>query len=54
LHERALLIYALAALLLGAQMMSLGFIAELVTAYLSRDEDAYSIASQTPPPPSGE
>ncbi|HEY7428837.1 MAG TPA: glycosyltransferase family 2 protein [Gemmataceae bacterium] len=49
LHERPLLIYALAALLLGAQMMSLGFLAELVTAYTSRDEDTYSIAEKTPP-----
>jgi dolichol-phosphate mannosyltransferase len=47
LHQRPLLIYALAALLLGAQMMSIGFLAELITAYQSRDEDAYSIAEQT-------
>ena len=32
LHERPLLIYAVAALLLGAQMMSIGFLAELITA----------------------
>ena len=50
LHERALLFYALAALLLGAQMMSIGFLAELVTAYMSRDEDSYSIAEQTHSP----
>src|SRR5207302_2876356 len=43
LHERPLLIYSLAALLLGAQMMSIGFLAELITAYQSRDEDSYSI-----------
>jgi dolichol-phosphate mannosyltransferase len=49
LHERPLLIYALAALLLGAQMMSIGFLAELVTAYAGRDEDSYSIAEQTHP-----
>ncbi len=49
LHERPLLIYALAALLLGAQMMSIGFLAELVTAYVGRDEDSYSIAEKTPP-----
>lgn len=47
LHERPLLIYALAALLLGAQMMSIGFLAELITAYQGRDEDSYSIAEQT-------
>jgi dolichol-phosphate mannosyltransferase len=49
LHERALLFYALAALLLGAQMMSIGFLGELVTAYMGRDEDSYSIAEKTPP-----
>ncbi len=46
-HERALTIYALAALLLGAQMMSIGFLAELITAYQGRDEDSYSIAGHT-------
>lgn len=49
LHQRPLLIYALAALLLGAQMMSIGFLAELVIAYTSRDEDSYSIAEKTTP-----
>jgi len=48
-HERALLTYAVAALLLGAQMMSIGFLAELITAYQGRDEDSYSIAEQTEP-----
>ena len=47
LHERPLLLYALGAVLLGAQMMSIGFLAELITAYLSRDEDSYSIAERT-------
>src|SRR5256885_8025995 len=47
LHERPLLLYSVAALLLGAQMMSIGFLAELITAYQSRDEDSYSISEQT-------
>ncbi|MGE3808872.1 MAG: glycosyltransferase family 2 protein [Gemmataceae bacterium] len=47
LHERPLLIYAVAALLVGALMMSIGFLAELITAYMSKDEDAYSIADRT-------
>jgi glycosyltransferase involved in cell wall biosynthesis len=47
LHERPLLIYSVAALLLGAQMMSIGFLAELITAYQGRDEDSYSIADRT-------
>jgi hypothetical protein len=28
-------------------MMSIGFLAELITAYQGRDEDSYSIAEQT-------
>jgi glycosyltransferase involved in cell wall biosynthesis len=54
LHQRPLLNYGLAALLLGAQMMTIGFLAELITAFGSREEDSYSIAEQTPPysPPS--
>lgn len=47
LHQRPLMIYALGAVLMGAQMMSIGFLAELMTAYMSRDEDSYSIAEQT-------
>jgi len=47
LHERPLLIYAVAALLLGAQMMSIGFLAELITAYQSRDEESFSISERT-------
>jgi glycosyltransferase involved in cell wall biosynthesis len=47
LHERPLLIYAVAATLLGAQMMSIGFLAELITAYLSRDQESYSIKEKT-------
>ena len=41
--------YAIAALLLGAQMMSIGFLAELMTAFLGRDADTYSIAERIPP-----
>jgi glycosyltransferase involved in cell wall biosynthesis len=44
LHQRPLLIYSLGAVLLGAQMMSIGLLAELITDYLGRDEDSYSIA----------
>lgn len=47
LHERPMLLYSVAALLLGGQMMSIGFLAELVTAYHGRDEDGYSIAETT-------
>jgi hypothetical protein len=49
LHQRPLLIYAAVALLLGAQMMSIGFLAELITAYQGKDQDSYSIAEKTTP-----
>ena len=45
--NRPLLFYSIAALLLGAHMMSIGFLAELVTAHKSRGETGYSIAEQT-------
>jgi dolichol-phosphate mannosyltransferase len=51
LHDRPLMIYSAVALLLGAQMMSIGFLAELITAYQSRDEESYSIVEQTSPAP---
>lgn len=47
LHDRPLLIYGTAALLLGAQMMSIGFLAELMTAYLGRDQESYSVTERT-------
>lgn len=47
LHERPLLIYSVAALLLGAQTIAVGFLAELITSYQVRDEDSYSIAEKT-------
>jgi glycosyltransferase involved in cell wall biosynthesis len=50
LHERPLLLYAVAALLLGAQLMSIGFLAELITAYHGGDESSYSIAERTDAP----
>ncbi|NQU24715.1 MAG: glycosyltransferase, partial [Candidatus Nealsonbacteria bacterium] len=42
-------IYSVTLLLLGAQFMSIGFMAELVIAYHDPDVKAYSIAEQTPP-----
>ncbi len=47
LHERPLLTYAVAATLMGAQMMSIGFLAELMTAYLSKDQESYSVKEKT-------
>jgi hypothetical protein len=40
-------LYSLGALLLGVQLMSMGFLAELITAYQVRDADTYSIAERT-------
>lgn len=56
LHDRPLLIYALGALLLGAQLMSMGFLAELFTAYYGRTSVPYSIKSRAGQhwPPAGE
>jgi hypothetical protein len=42
--------YGIAALLLGAQMLSIGLLAELMTAYGSREEDTYSVSEQTTAP----
>jgi dolichol-phosphate mannosyltransferase len=47
LHERPAVLYSLGALLLGGQLMSIGFLAELITAYQLRDADTYSIAERT-------
>lgn len=47
LHERAAFFYSLGALLLGGQLMSIGFLAELITAYQGRDSETYSIAEET-------
>jgi glycosyltransferase involved in cell wall biosynthesis len=45
--NRPLLHYSIAALLLGAQAISMGLIAELLVAYTGRDVDTYSIAERT-------
>lgn len=47
LHERPLLLYCVAFLLLGGQLLSLGLVAELVTAYQVTDDDTYSVAERT-------
>ena len=43
LHNRPALIYSIGAILFGAQLMSIGFLAELITAYTGREADTYSI-----------
>lgn len=54
LHTRPLLIYSAASLIIGGQMLSIGLMAELITAYHSRDQDAYSIAERTDEPGNGD
>jgi hypothetical protein len=44
--SRPLLLYSAASLLLGAQLLSLGFLAELIVAYTGRESDTYSVAER--------
>lgn len=50
LHNRPALIYSIAAILFGAQLMSIGFLAELITAYTGRDAETYSIVERAGAP----
>ncbi len=43
LHERAVFYYSMVALLLGAQFMAIGFLAELITAHMGKDRKNYSV-----------
>ena len=43
LHERAVFYYSIVAVLLGGQFMSIGFLAELITAFQATQKPAYSI-----------
>ncbi|HWB12010.1 MAG TPA: glycosyltransferase family 2 protein [Pirellulales bacterium] len=47
LHQRPALIYSVASLLLGGQLISIGFLAELIIAYTGRDSETYSVAEET-------
>jgi len=47
LHQRPLVIYSAGLLLLGAQFLSIGFLAELMTAHYRRGVVPYSIAQTT-------
>ena len=46
LHDRPLLIYASASLILGAQLLSLGLLAELVSVYLRQDDDEFAVVER--------
>jgi dolichol-phosphate mannosyltransferase len=47
LHERPALLYSVALMLLGGQLMSIGFLAELIVAYHDPGVKSYSIAERT-------
>jgi dolichol-phosphate mannosyltransferase len=49
LHQRAALYYGLGLVLFGGQFFSMGLLAEMITAFLARDVDTYSIAEFTSP-----
>jgi dolichol-phosphate mannosyltransferase len=49
LHEKAIFYFCILGLLFGAQLVSIGFIAELITARDRQTEKAYSIAADTRP-----
>jgi dolichol-phosphate mannosyltransferase len=55
LHQRPALLYSIGLLLLGGQLMSIGFLAELFIAYHEHDGRTYSISERTgrfePPTP---
>jgi dolichol-phosphate mannosyltransferase len=48
LHQRPAVLYAVGLLLLGGQLMSIGFLAELMIAYQRPQERSYSISQRTP------
>lgn len=47
LHKRAIFYYSMAAMLLGAQFITVGFLAELMTAYHMKNASTYSIRERT-------
>jgi len=46
LHDRPLLIYASASLVVGVQLLSLGLLAELVSVYLRQDDDEFAVVER--------
>lgn len=53
LHERAVFYYSIVAVLLGAQLITVGFLAELITAHFGRDKQPYSIRKRVGSEPTG-
>ncbi|ADB18967.1 glycosyl transferase family 2 [Pirellula staleyi DSM 6068] len=46
LHQRPAVMYSIALLLLGAQLISMGFLAELITSYYGRNSVTYSVKAR--------
>ena len=49
LHSKAIFYYCIVALLLGVQLITMGFLAELITAQNRPSRQPYSIAKDTRP-----
>ena len=49
LHQRAALVYSMVAMLIGTQLVAIGFVAEMIAALVSRDRDEFSIAEYASP-----
>ncbi|QDS98931.1 glycosyltransferase family 2 protein [Adhaeretor mobilis] len=49
LHETAALYYSLVGVLLGTQLLAIGFVAEMIASLVSRERDAFSISQHTAP-----
>ncbi len=47
LHQRPLVIYSLGALLLGTQLLVMGFLAELIVAKGQSEKEPYAISERT-------
>lgn len=47
LHKRAIFYYSMGAVLLGAQFLTIGFLAEQLTAYRMQDASTYSVKQRT-------
>ena len=47
LTDRAIFFYSIIALFFGGQLISIGFLAELITAYVGHDTEPYSISERT-------
>jgi dolichol-phosphate mannosyltransferase len=49
LHQTAALYYSLVLVLIGTQLLAIGFVAEMIAALVSRDRDEFSIAEYASP-----